>query len=69
MKCMIIYSLHEIVEANVGDYVVVLVSGKTRILKYIARVDEFMGKITKVYFCKKLIAKLFREITIQHPLL
>ena len=29
-------SLNEIVEANLGDYVVVLVSGKSRTLKYIA---------------------------------
>ena len=51
-------SLDEIVEANVGDYVVVLVSGKSRTLKYIARVDEFDGKDYKDIFLQKVNRKI-----------
>ena len=32
--------MNETVDARIGDYVVVLVSGKARALKYIARIDD-----------------------------
>ena len=51
-------SLDEIVEANVGDYVVVLVSGKSRTLKYIARVGEFDEEDYKVIFVQKVDRKI-----------
>ena len=51
-------SLDETVEANVGDYVVVLVSGKSRTLKYIARVDEFDGEDYEGIFLKKVNRKI-----------
>ena len=51
-------SLDEIVEANVGDYVVVLVSRKSRTLKYIARVDEFDGKDYEGIFLQKVNRKI-----------
>ena len=34
----------KIVVAHIGDFVVVLVSGKSRALKYIARVDDFVDE-------------------------
>ena len=51
-------SLDEIVEANVSDYVVVLVSGKSRTLKYIARVDEFDGEDYEGIFLQKVNRKI-----------
>ena len=51
-------SLDKIVEANVGDYVVVLVSGKSRTLKYIARVDEFDGEDYEGIFLQKVNRKI-----------
>ena len=51
-------SLDEIVEANVGDYVVVLVFGKSRTLKYIARVNEFDGEDYKGIFLQKVNSKI-----------
>ena len=51
-------SLDEIVKANVGNYVVVLVSGKSRTLKYIARVDEFDGEDYKGIFLQKVNCKI-----------
>ena len=54
-------SLDEIVEANVGDYVVVSVSGKSRTLKYIARVDEFDGKDYEGIFLQKVNHKIIPE--------
>ena len=51
-------SLDEIVEVNVGDYVVVLVSGKSKTLKYIARVDEFDGEDYEGIILQKLNCKI-----------
>ena len=51
-------SLDEIVEANVSDYVVVLVSGKSRTLKYIARVDEFDEEDYEGIFLQKVNRKI-----------
>ena len=48
-------SLNEIVEANVGDYVVVLVSGKPRTLKYS---DVFDGEDYEGIFLQKVNRKI-----------
>ena len=52
--------LEEKIEVKLGDYAIVLVAGKSRSLKFIARIDKYdrvLGNM-KECFSKKSIAKL-----------
>lgn len=50
--------LNENVEAAVDDFVIVLVSGKSRSLKYIARIDDFDGNEYEGVFLQKVNSRI-----------
>ena len=62
--------MNETVDARIGDYVVVLVSGKARTLKYLARIDDINAddKYEGV-FLSKVNAKIKPGKNLNHQLL